>query len=44
MQSISAIKMVNPGDTSAPPPRLVRAAHEFEAHFLLRISVIEAEH
>ena len=34
MQSISAIKMVNPGDVSAPPPRLVRAAHEFEAQMM----------
>jgi Rod binding domain-containing protein len=34
MQSVSATKAANPGDASAPPPRLVRAAHEFEAQMM----------
>jgi Rod binding domain-containing protein len=34
MQLIPATTAANPGDTSAPPPRLVRAAHEFEAQMM----------
>jgi Rod binding domain-containing protein len=34
MQSLAATAAASPGDSSAPPPRLVRAAHEFEAQMM----------